>query len=619
MLKSCGILGKKNYLCHKISSESKEHMVEKKNRTGNEVLATYRKTAFLCPGKYSKEDEERSIAWANSFSATDADGGKRCVTGGFQTGLETDILRILLQRHVPVIVMVAQQIPSPLPTELQKAVEAQEALVVSTSDNVRTSRAEALNRNNLVVKEATEVVFPSEPPASSSLRPIFTKLISENLPTILLCNQPKAIAKQNNTPKYLPSDLLKKKLENTISSTAGLPKPLTAHNGSLKILHTSDWHLGQTLYGYDRTEEQVAMLLQMVRLVAEHRPDVLLVSGDIYHTAQPAAAVQTLFTNAIVELHNAHPQMTIIITAGNHDSATRHEIFREPWQALNVHAVGTIDREHPENHIIDIAGKGYVVAVPYCNERNLPEGFLQGLLDRVAEQNRESQLPVVMMAHTTVSGCDFQGHDNATEYVVGGIDSMSIDDFGHGYDYLALGHIHHGQWVAGGGHRVRYSGTPVAVSFDESYAHNVTLLSLGKHGDKPTDVHLLPIDNPRPLVTLPTEGMATWDEAQTLLQEFPADIPAYIRLNVVFDDLLPADANSIAEALTADKRCRFCLINAKRLKAKLAATKTFTVQEFQEQSPIDIARLYAEDMGVAFDEEMTEMFHEALRQSNETA
>lgn len=401
------------------------------------------------------------------------------------------------------------------------------------------------------------------------------------------------------------------------------PITLSRDNASgqrpLKILHTSDWHLGHALYGYDRTEEQAAMLAQMVRLVANHQPDVLLVSGDIYHTAQPSAAVQTLFTNAVVELHNAHPQMAIVITAGNHDSGTRHEIFREPWRALNVHALGTIDREHPESHIIPIAGKGYVVAVPYCNERNLPDGFLQDLLDRVEERNRESLLPVVMMAHTTVSGCDFQGHDNATEYVVGGIDSLGLDDFGHGYDYLALGHIHHGQWLAGGEHRARYSGTPIPVSFDEDYAHNVTLLTLGKHGDKPTDVQLLPIDNPRPLVTLPTEGMATWEEAQSLLKEFPDDIPAYIRLNVLLDDLLPPDANAVAEALAKDKRCRFCLINAKRRNAAQTATRTFTVQEFQEQQPIDIARQYAEDTGVAFDEEMTELFNEALRLSHETA
>ena len=96
----------------------------------------------------------------------------------------------------------------------------------------------------------------------------------------------------------------------------------------MKILHTSDWHLGHTLYNYDRTEEQADMLRQMTEIVEKHKPDVFLLSGDVYHTPQPSAAVQTMFTDAMVRIHDANPGMTIVVTAGNHDSGTRHEIFR---------------------------------------------------------------------------------------------------------------------------------------------------------------------------------------------------------------------------------------------------------------------------------------------------
>lgn len=378
----------------------------------------------------------------------------------------------------------------------------------------------------------------------------------------------------------------------------------------MKILHTSDWHLGHTLYNYDRTEEQMAMLLQMVNIVREEKPDVFLLCGDVYHTPQPSASVQTMFTNALVEIHDANPDMTIVITAGNHDSGTKHDIFRTPWKALKVYTIGSVDANNKEDLIIDIPGQGYVIAVPYVNERNMPDGFFQSLLDIVAERNK-ANLPVVMTAHTTVSGCDFTGHENASEYVVGGIDSHSLEDMGTGYDYLALGHIHHAQFVRGGNHRVRYSGTPIPVSFDENYQHSVSIVELNKHGEEPV-VKEIEIQTHRPLVTLPKDSVATWEDAKDLLEGFPNDIEAYIRLNVEVDNFLPVEANAEALILTEGKKCRFCVINTHRLKKDRREAKVMSVQEFKTEKPIDIAERYAEDIGVEFDDDMKELFKETL-------
>lgn len=378
----------------------------------------------------------------------------------------------------------------------------------------------------------------------------------------------------------------------------------------MKILHTSDWHLGHTLYNYDRTEEQMAMLLQMVDIVREEKPDVFLLCGDVYHTPQPSASVQTMFTNALVEIHDANPNMTIVVTAGNHDSGTKHDIFRTPWKALKVYTIGSVDANNKEDLIIEIPGQGYVIAVPYVNERNMPDGFFQDLLDIVAERNK-ANLPVLMTAHTTVSGCDFTGHENASEYVVGGIDSHSLEDMGTGYDYLALGHIHHAQFVRGGNHRVRYSGTPIPVSFDENYQHSVSIVELNKHGEGPV-VKEIEIQTHRPLVTLPKDGVATWKDAKDLLEGFPNDIEAYIRLNVEVDNFLPVEANAEALLLTEGKKCRFCVINTHRLKKDSREAKVMSVQEFKTEKPIDIAERYAEDIGVEFDDDMKELFNETL-------
>ena len=240
----------------------------------------------------------------------------------------------------------------------------------------------------------------------------------------------------------------------------------------------------------------------------------------------------------------------------------------------------------------------------------MPKGLFQELIDIALLKNADN-LPIVMMAHTTVSGCDFAGHENASEYAVGGIDSYDTDEMGTGYDYLALGHIHHGQFIHTGHHNVRYSGSPIPVSFDENYRHTVSIVEIAGHGEKPA-VSEIEINPHRPLVTLPTSGVATWEVAKELLEKYPADIEAYIRLNVEVDDFLPAEANAEALLICEDKRCRFCVINSRRLKRSQREAKVMSVQEFKTEEPIEIAERYAEDLGINFDSDMKELFSEAL-------
>lgn len=379
----------------------------------------------------------------------------------------------------------------------------------------------------------------------------------------------------------------------------------------MKILHTSDWHLGHTLYNHERMEDQENMISQITDIVSEYKPDVFLLCGDVYHTSQPSSAVQSMFTEAMVKIHDANPSMTIVVTAGNHDSASKHDIFQTPWRALNVYTVGNIEKESPDNHIVEVTGKGFVIAIPYCHERNIPDGYFQSLLDSVRERNTEG-LPVVMMAHTTVGGCDFSGHENASEYVVGGIESLDINQLGEGYDYLALGHIHNAQFVNSSKRNVRYCGAPLAVSFDETQIHSVSLVEIDKHGDdaKVTSIEII---NPRPLVTLPPKGTATWDEAKQLLKDYPSDIPAYIRLNVEIVDFIPAEAYAEAVSLTESKQCILCHINPKRKDTDKSEAKAMTVQEFQTEDPITIATRIAEDRGISFDKEMEDMFREIVK------
>ena len=262
----------------------------------------------------------------------------------------------------------------------------------------------------------------------------------------------------------------------------------------MKLIHTSDWHLGHTLYNYDRTEEQQAFLQQLAEIVEREQPDALLVSGDVYHYSSPSASVQKMYTEAMLEIHRRCPSMTIVVTAGNHDSSSKLEITRSLWESFGLHVIGSIRREEEtiqwSRHIIEVTGKdgrpvGYILPVPHVYPQNFPSPdlemkreermpyFFQTLLDETRRINTDG-LPVVLMAHLAVTGSDTTGHTD----LIGGMDYFPLDQLGAGYDYLALGHIHCPQTLKGSDGRARYCGTPYPVSFDETYPHSVSLVTV---------------------------------------------------------------------------------------------------------------------------------------------
>jgi exonuclease SbcD len=288
----------------------------------------------------------------------------------------------------------------------------------------------------------------------------------------------------------------------------------------------------------------------------------------------------------------------------------KHEIFRKPWQYLNVHAIGSINRNNISEQIIEIPNKAFVIAIPYTYERNIPEKFHQSLLQEVEKRNTNN-LPVIMSAHTTILGCDFSGHERADEKVVGGIESISLENIGEGFDYLALGHIHKSQFIHNSEKKARYCGTPLPITFDETYQHSVSLVEIDSHGEIPK-VEIINIENPHPLVNLPEEGFQTWDKVKELLKEYPADQQDYIRLNIQVEDLLPATVKLEIENISREKQYKFCCVNIERTNHSHEEIKSLSVEEFQAEAPIEIATKYAQQIGGVFDEEMQGLFQEVL-------
>lgn len=378
----------------------------------------------------------------------------------------------------------------------------------------------------------------------------------------------------------------------------------------MKVLHTSDWHLGHVLYNYSREVEQQSMLDQIIEIVRNEQPDAMLIAGDVYDTTQPSATVQKMFVDSIVSMHNACPEMQIFCIAGNHDSGSRHMIFQTPWQALGVHMIGSILRDSDlEDYIFKIGGKGYIIAVPFAFGRFMPDDVFKRLTQMVAERNQE-QLPVFVMGHTALFKSDYRGHDQSTDDNIGGLPCQEIDIFGNDYDYVALGHIHKQQTLGTKGN-VRYCGTPIAISFDESYSgnrHGVSIVSCSRHGD-PVQVNMVDVDNIRPLVNIPADGYDNWDNVLDELKSFPDDIPAYLRLNVEIEKSLKAGSLDEARLIAGEKKCSICLINSTRKeKNEVTRQQALTTKEFKELDQSDVLKMWAESKGITYSDELKALF-----------
>ena len=113
---------------------------------------------------------------------------------------------------------------------------------------------------------------------------------------------------------------------------------------SLKIIHTADWHLGQTFFGYDRDEEHEAFLSWLIDILTLRQTDVLLIAGDVFDVANPSAAAQRRFFRFLREANRHNPQLQIVIIAGNHDSAARLEAPIPLLEELNTSIVGVVPR-----------------------------------------------------------------------------------------------------------------------------------------------------------------------------------------------------------------------------------------------------------------------------------
>ena len=394
----------------------------------------------------------------------------------------------------------------------------------------------------------------------------------------------------------------------------------------MKVIHTSDWHIGQHFYGTDRSEEHLHFLEQLCNIVDEEQPDVLIVSGDIYDSVAPSIASQKLYNRMMLQLHATLPTMKIVVTAGNHDSSSRLELNNTLWSVFDVNIVGSIEREdgcvNYDKHIVEIKdqeGKscGYVIAVPYIYHANYPIdnengedkskmlAFHQNLIDRTKKRNAEN-LPIIMTGHLAVSGTNIKGHEKRNTHLV----YENIEELGNGYDYLALGHIHCPQQISGC-KNARYSGSPFPMSFDEDYRHSVSIIEIGTHGDTP-QIKTREIEPLISLCTIPENG-GDIDEVLQAIDNLP-DTKAYIRVKLKVTDVLPMHERKAIEEKFANIKAELfeiCPVRENTLTEQVQTS--IAIEEIHQISPLEIAMdYYRKHFGCEMDDELKKMFIESI-------
>lgn len=259
----------------------------------------------------------------------------------------------------------------------------------------------------------------------------------------------------------------------------------------MRVLHTSDWHLGRTLHGRRRHREFAAFLEWLGGTLVEQGVDALVVAGDVFDTTTPGNRAQELYYRFLCRVA-ASPCRHVVVVAGNHDSPTFLDAPRELLRALDVHVVGTAAADPGDEVRVlrDPAGAPELIvcAVPYLRDRDLRTAeagesgadkerkLVAGIRDHyaavaaAAEARRAeagTAVPVLATGHLFTTGGRTQEDDGVRDLYVGSLARVGLEAFPETFDYLALGHLHVPQTVAGA-ERVRYSGSPLAMGFGEA-------------------------------------------------------------------------------------------------------------------------------------------------------
>jgi exonuclease SbcD len=303
----------------------------------------------------------------------------------------------------------------------------------------------------------------------------------------------------------------------------------------MNLLHTSDWHLGRTLYGHKRYAEFASFLNWLIATIHERSIDVVLIAGDVFDTSLPSNKAQELYYQFLCTV--AHSRCRhIVVIAGNHDSPSFLDAPKDILRALNVYVVGAMAANPADEVLVlkdqDNMPEAIICAVPYLRDKDLRTAevgesvddkntkLIQGLKNHyaavcaVAQEIQQSlaqkNVPIIGMGHLFAAGGQTTEGDGVRELYVGSLAHVTASLFPSCIDYLALGHLHIPQKVGKKDH-FRYSGSPIPMGFGEAKQQKKLILVSFNEGKRSIEEILIPCFQPLARLT------GTLDEIQTAI------------------------------------------------------------------------------------------------------
>ncbi|MDO8067236.1 exonuclease SbcCD subunit D C-terminal domain-containing protein [Janthinobacterium sp. SUN206] len=389
----------------------------------------------------------------------------------------------------------------------------------------------------------------------------------------------------------------------------------------MRLLHTSDWHLGQTLHNYERGYEHQRFLDWLLDTLVAEKVDVLLVAGDVFDNANPSAASQKQLYVFLQQARARLPALQLVVVAGNHDSAGRLEAPGPLLAAHGTHVIGHLLRDEDgqidlERLLLPLTGadgqvQAWCLAVPFLRPGDVPklpagdtqDAYLGGIallyrqLTDLALARRQPGQAILAMGHCHMVGGEMS-NDSERRIVIGGTEMLPSGIFDTAIAYAALGHLHKAQAVGGQEH-IRYCGSPIPLSFAEvNYRHQVLCLDID--GEQLKDVRTIEVPRAVPLLRVPATP-APIDEvlAQLAALDVPAAAPEaqpFLEVRVRLDAPEPGLRTRIETALDG-KHVRLAKIETSSA-ARSSAPENMTLDQLSQLQPDDIfRRLYLQKYG----------------------
>ena len=403
----------------------------------------------------------------------------------------------------------------------------------------------------------------------------------------------------------------------------------------IRILHTADWHLGQTFFGYDRTEEHTIFLDWLAKEICDKEIDALIIAGDVFDVSNPSAASQRMYYQFIYRVTAENPNLQIVIVAGNHDSAARLEAPLPLLQAMRTEVRGVVRKqdggEIDHDHlIIELKNRrGEVellcMAVPFLRQGDYPvvqtdgNPYAEGvrklytqLLQRTWERRKGGQ-SIMAIGHLQATGSEIAEKDYSERTVIGGLECVSPEVFSEQIAYTALGHIHKAQRVSGR-ENVRYSGSPIPMSFAEKYYHHGVVMVTFDEGCA-VEIERLECPKLITLLSVPNGAAEQPESVLKALRELPeinGEAP-YLEVKVLLDEPEPMLRQQVEEAL-ADKNYRLARIVStyRQEEGKVEKGNDVWIKGLQGMSPLQIVQsVFEKSYQTEMSDELTELFQEA--------